>query len=171
MGVARGMTTVFLNTHMDELRDNRKYLAIDTFSGFTSEDVDFEVANRGKSRTAYFGFQYNDESVFRRNMTRLGFDRVEVLKLDVNRLEPRHLGPVSVALIDVDLYRPSLHALQVTYEALEPGGYIFVDDVAAGSEYDGAAQAYFEFIEGQGLPRVIVGDKCGVIRKQPVRPD
>lgn len=168
MGVARGMTTVFLNTHLDALKDKRQYLAIDTFSGFTSEDVDFEVTHRGKDRRAYFGFTYNDETVFRRNMAKLGFDRVEVLKLDVNDLEKEHLERVSVALIDVDLYRPTLQALRVTYEALEDGGYIFVDDVYTGTVYDGAAQAYFEFTDGMGLPRTTVGDKCGVIRKQPV---
>jgi predicted O-methyltransferase YrrM len=168
IGVARGMTTVFLNTHLDALGDKRRYLAIDTFSGFTSEDIDFEVAQRGKSRGSYFGFTYNDDMVFRRNMARLGFDRVDVLKLDVNQLAQEHLGKVSVALLDVDLYRPTLHALQVTYEALEDGGYIFVDDVSIGTVYDGAAQAYFEFTESLGLPRTTVGDKCGVIRKQPV---
>jgi predicted O-methyltransferase YrrM len=168
IGVARGMTTVFLNTHLDALKDGRKYLAIDTFSGFTSDDVDFEVAHRGKSRRAYFGFTYNDDMVFRRNMARLGFNRVEVLKLDVNDLEKEHLGSVSVALLDVDLYRPTLHALEVTYEALEDGGYIFVDDVSAGGVYDGAGQAYFEFTERMSLPRTQVGDNCGVIRKQPV---
>jgi len=165
MGVARGMTTVFLNTHLDALKDTRKYLAIDTFSGFTPGDVDFEVAHRGKSRQAYFGFTYNDERVFRRNMSNLGFDRVEVLKLDVNQLDRSHLGSVSVALLDVDLYRPTLHALEITYEALEPGGYIFVDDVSTGTVYDGAAQAYFEFTARVGLPQTLIGDKCGVIRR------
>jgi O-methyltransferase len=168
MGVARGMTTVFLNTHLDALRDQRKYLAIDTFSGFTSEDVDFEVTHRGKIRRAYSGFKYNDEKVFRRNMSRLGFNRVEVLKLDVNRLRSEHLGQVSVAILDVDLYRPTSHALEVTYEALQEGGFIFVDDVSSGTVYDGAAQAYLEFTQRMGLPWIQIGDKCGVVRKQLV---
>lgn len=167
IGVARGMTTVFLNTHLRQLGDEREYLAIDTFAGFTPEDVDFEVKHRGKSRRAYFGFAYNDELVFRRNMARLGFDRVQTLKLDVNDLRPEHLGSVSVALLDVDLYRPTSHALEVTYAALEDGGYIFLDDVSTGSVYDGAGQAYFEFTERMGLPPTRVGDNCGVIRKQP----
>jgi predicted O-methyltransferase YrrM len=168
LGVARGMTTVFLNTHLDALQDRRRYLAIDTFSGFTADDVDFEVAHRGKRRRDLFGFTYNDESIFRRNMARLGFDRVDVLKLDANDLRKHHLGDVSVALLDVDLYRPTLHALQVTYDALEDGGYIFVHDVAPGSVYDGAGQAYAEFTARMGLPRTQVGPNCGLIRKQPV---
>jgi predicted O-methyltransferase YrrM len=168
IGVARGMTTVFLNKHLDELGDRRPYLAIDTFSGFTSRDVDYEVAHRGKRREAFYGFTYNDAAVFRRNMARLGFDRVEVLKLDVNELRHDHLGPVSVALLDVDLFRPTLHALAVTYEALQEGGYIFVDDVVDGNIYDGAGQAYVEFTQRMGLPTIKVGDKCGVLRKQPV---
>ena len=167
IGVARGMTTVFLNTYLDELKDRRRYLAIDTFSGFTPEDVEHEVAHRGKPRKAYFGFTYNDASVFRRNMAHLGFGRVEVLPLDVNRLRPEQLGAVSVALLDVDLYRPTLHALEVAYEMLEPGGYIFVDDVSAGNVYDGADQAFAEFTNRLGLPALRVGEKCGVIRKTP----
>jgi hypothetical protein len=165
MGVARGMTTVFLNTHLDAIGDRRKYLAIDTFAGFTAEDIEFEVAHRGKTRDAYWGFAYNDEKVFRKNMARLGFDRVEVLKLDVNCLKKEDLGSVSVAILDVDLYRPTLHALEVTYEVLEDGGYIFVDDVSQGTAYDGAGQAYLEFTERIGLQRTQIGGKCGLIRK------
>jgi Macrocin-O-methyltransferase (TylF) len=165
MGVARGMTTAFLNTHLDALGDSRKYLAIDTFAGFTPEDIAFEVAHRGKNRDAYWGFTYNDEKVFRRNMARLGFDRVEVLRLDVNHLETEHLGRVSVAILDVDLYRPTLRALEVTYEVLEDGGYIFVDDVSPGTVYDGAGQAYLQFTERMGLERIQIGGKCGLIRK------
>jgi hypothetical protein len=74
---------------------------------------------------------------------------------------------VSVALLDVDLYRPTLRALEVTYDALENGGYIFVDDVVVSSIYDRAAQAYLEFTKRMDLPFTTVGDKCGVIRKQP----
>jgi hypothetical protein len=166
MGVARGMTTVFLNTHLDAMGDSRTYLAIDTFAGFTAEDIDFEVTHRGKNRRAYGGFAYNDEKVFRRNMARLGFDRVEVLKLDVNFLKQEDLGTVSVAILDVDLYRPTLRALEVTYEVLEVGGYIFVDDVSEGTAYDGAGQAYLEFTERMGLRRTQIGGKCGMIHKE-----
>ena len=168
IGVARGMTTVFLNTYLDELRDDRTYLAVDTFSGFTTEDVEYEVSRRGKQRKSYFGFTYNDATVFQRNMANLGFHRVKVLTLDANSLEQEILGAVSVALLDVDLYRPTLRALEVTYDVLEDGGYIFVDDVVESSIYDGAAQAYLEFTERMDLPLIKVGDKCGVIRKQSV---
>jgi hypothetical protein len=166
MGVARGMTTVFLNTHLDAIGDGRKYLAVDTFTGFTAEDIDFEVTHRGKNPRAYGGFAYNDEKVFRRNMARLGFDRVEVLKLDVNFLKKEDLGSVSVAILDVDLYRPTMRALEVTYEVLEVGGYIFVDDVSEGTVYDGAGQAYLEFTERMGLRQTRIGGKCGMIRKE-----
>lgn len=53
-------------------------------------------------------------------------------------------------------------------DALEEGGYIFVHDVSAGGEYDGAGQAYHEFTARMDLPPTMVGDNCGLIRKQLV---
>ncbi|HEV7956293.1 MAG TPA: TylF/MycF/NovP-related O-methyltransferase [Marisediminicola sp.] len=165
VGVARGLTTVFLTRHLDEIGDQRRYLALDTFSGFTAADVDHEVAARGKGRADFGVFGYNDVTVFRRNMQRLGLTRVDARQGDVGLLTPADVGLVSVVLLDVDLYRPTARALPVLYECLQPGGVIMVDDVIEHTRYDGAAQAYYEFVGARGLPIEIVAGKGGIIRK------
>lgn len=87
------------------------------------------------------------------------------MRIDVSDLTKNSLGRVLVALLEVDLCRPTLPALEVTYNALEDGGHVFVDEVWAGSAYDGAAQAYLEFTDKIKHQPHYVGDRCGVIRK------
>src|SRR5262249_39298129 len=48
IGVGGGATSIVLNTFMREKSINRPCYAIDTFSGFTDQDVDFERTQRGK---------------------------------------------------------------------------------------------------------------------------
>jgi predicted O-methyltransferase YrrM len=163
IGVARGMTTVFLNEHLAVTGDPRRYLCVDTFSGFTRRDIAYEVDRRGKRHGAYGGFTYLDAGVFSRNLA--GYDRVAVLQKDCNELTGSDLGPVSVAFLDVDLYQPTRRALEVLYEAAQPGGVILVDDVRPGGIYDGANAAYDEFCSAMGLEPVIVGTKAGAVYK------
>lgn len=164
IGVARGMTSVFLNEHMRAREDSRRYLCIDTFSGFTEADVAYEVTHRGKTRGFYSGFSYNSPDIFRRNLSR--YPNVEVLQKDANFVTKDDTGPIAVALIDVDLYLPIKNALSAIYEALIPGGYIVVDDVSKdGTIYDGARAAYLEFCRERGMPVEIICTNGGVVRK------
>lgn len=166
VGVARGQTTVFLNTHLRLTSDKRTYLCVDTFDGFLEKDILNEIDNRGKDdNLAYKGFAYNDANTFKKNMAALGFDNVKVLNKDANQLNEMDLGKISVALLDVDLYKPTLSALRVTFKCLEPGGVILVDDVMDDSLFDGAAQAYKEFCMEIGLSPVVLGRRTGVIKK------
>jgi hypothetical protein len=50
IGCAAGRTTVFLRKFMDENNIVKDYYALDTFSGFVPEHVDYEVARRDKNR-------------------------------------------------------------------------------------------------------------------------
>lgn len=166
VGVARGLTTVFLNTHLRRTGDRRRYLCVDTFEGFPQKDILHEMNNRGKKYdSAYKGFRYNDVHVFRKNMETLGFDNVKVLKRDADQLSQSDLGKISMALLDVDLYKPTLSALRIVFECLEPGGVIVVDDVMEDSLFDGAAQAYREFCGEASLSPVVLGRRSGIIKK------
>lgn len=166
VGVARGQTTVFLNTHLRLTSDKRSYLCVDTFEGFLEQDIDHEINIRGKNdNIAYKGFGYNDVHVFEKNMATLGFHNVKVLKKDANQLNEMDLGKISVALLDVDLYKPTLSALRIIFKCLEPGGVILVDDVMDGSLFEGAAQAYNEFCTEVGLFPMVLGRRSGIIEK------
>src|SRR5712691_8092238 len=53
IGCASGATTVFLNMHMDSAGIEKPYVCIDTFAGFTSADIDYEVRVRGKNNADF----------------------------------------------------------------------------------------------------------------------
>ncbi len=163
IGVARGMTTRFLAEHMVRQGIRKQYHAIDTFSSFTSDDLAYEVRNRGKTATDLVGFAYNDFEVWRRNFR--GFEFIEAHRTDCKDFEFSRIAPISVALLDVDLYLPTSKTLPPLYDALEPGGVILVDDVKRNSSWDGAHQAYMEFCAARDQPPELIGTKGGVLRR------
>lgn len=163
VGVARGMTTTFLLKHMEIEEDSRRYYCLDTFGGFTAEDVDYEVTVRDKKRRDYGGFAYNDLSAFKKNLIKNGFKNGIAIKADVGRFDFSVLAPIDVMLVDVDLYRPTLYALRDSYPFLNSRAFVMVDDVVAGSIYDGAGEAYHEFIKSENLPCIMLGKNAGLI--------
>ena len=54
-------------------------------------------------------------------------------------------------------------SLKAVYERSAPGGVIVVDDCKPGNTFDGAYQAYCEFIGERKLTSLIVHDKLGII--------
>lgn len=167
VGCSNGATTVFLNKYMDAQRILKDYYAIDTFSGFVPDDIEFEIANRSKTEDLYRGrFTANKKKWFDGTMRQHGITRVRSVKADVNEFDLRTLGPISFALLDVDLYRPIKKALKELYEVLTPGGVIVVDDCDPSNvRWDGSDQAYKEFMEGTNQPARIIHRKLGVIKK------
>jgi len=166
VGVAAGMTTIFLNNYMDAQEIDKTYYAIDTFSGFVAKDVEFERAHRGKKRERYSSFQVNKKTWFDASMQQNGITRVHSIEADVNEYDLASLGPLSFALLDVDLYRPMKKALKELYSVLSPGGMIVVDDCDSSNvKWDGSDQAYKEFMEELGLAPEIFHQKLGIIRK------
>lgn len=164
VGVWRGLTTVFLNEHMDRTGDERPYVAIDTFSGFTERDIAHEAAARGKQIDYRPHFKVNDAEVFQAHVA--SYPRVRVIARDIANVGPDDVGDVSLALLDVDLHEPTRRALTLVERVLRPGGVVVVDDVIddPGYGYDGAAAAYFEFCRDRGVAPEYVGGKAGVIR-------
>jgi hypothetical protein len=65
-------------------------------------------------------------------------------------------------LLDVDLYIPIRDSLPKIYAAMSPGGVLIVDDCQPNELWDGAIQAYEEFIKEKGIPQEIAFDKLGM---------
>ncbi|WP_182911996.1 TylF/MycF/NovP-related O-methyltransferase [Sphingomonas cavernae] len=164
VGVARGMTTKFLCEHIMREGLNETYYAIDTFSSFTSEDIDHEVNIRKKCHNDFNGFRYNDFKTWVNNFK--NYDFVIPVKADCSKFKYKDIKPIKLAFLDVDLYLPTRNALAAIFSALVEGGVIIVDDVAPNERYDGAYQAYMEFCDANGLQPVRVGKRCGIIRKE-----
>lgn len=166
IGVARGMTTVFMNEALTGMSDPRAYICVDTFAGFTDRDVKHERTKRGKRGVRFPEFSYNDPKVFAQNIARLGYSRVRCIPSDVAALTVDDIGPVSVAIIDVDLYLPSSAALKLIWACLQPGGRVLVDDVKPGTKWDGALQAIQEFAAETGIQWSSIGTKGGGFHKE-----
>lgn len=169
IGCYEGATTIWLNLHLDDLRADPRYVAIDTFDGFVRQDVQHEVVVR--ERGAYSGlyqaaFADNKREWVEATLELNGVSRVELIAADANTFDYESLGAVAFALVDVDLYRPVAHALEKLWPLLLPGGVIAVDDCdATVRQWDGALQAYQEFCHRHGLAEQVVQQKLGMISK------
>ena len=168
VGCANGRTTVFINKYMDAQRIEKKYYAVDTFSGFVAEDINYEFLERNK-KPSYFPitFHENMKKWFEYTMNLNSIRRVVAIQADVNKLDLTTLGALSFVLLDVDLYRPVKKSLPELYEALAPNGILIVDDCdSRDMSWDGSYQAYIEFMKEINQPIKIVYDKLGVVKKQ-----
>ncbi len=161
VGCAFGATTVFLNRHIDSLGLDVNYYAIDTFRGFTAEDISYE---RKVGRDYRYGeFRENSKATFDRTMRRNRVERVTSFRADASAFDYSKLAPFRLALVDVDLYQPVRAVLNSIYDHMSSGGVIVTDDCAPGGPWGGAYDAYAEFTESKGLDSVILHDKLGLV--------
>ncbi|MGH9177320.1 MAG: class I SAM-dependent methyltransferase [Acidimicrobiales bacterium] len=165
VGCAFGHTTVFLNRHLDDLGTAKPYHVVDTFSGFEAGDVEFERRQRGHGADDFGAFRVNSRRWFDTTMEVNGIRRVTAHEADAAEFDCAALGPVSWALVDVDLYRPVLASLRGLWAQLAPGGVIVVDDCTGGM-FDGAFEAYTTFAGSIGLPSKVVAGKLGLLEKR-----
>ncbi len=166
VGCYAGDTTVFLNKHMESCGIRKRYYCIDTFSGFTREDIEHEVSARDKKDAPFdLGFRDNSKRWFDETMLLNRIDHVRSIQADVNAFDFAGIDDISFCLIDVDLYRPVRSALERVYDRVPKGGIIIVDDCISAHLFDGAFQAYAEFVAARNIDRHIISGKLGVIEK------
>lgn len=167
VGCAGGSTTIFLNKFMDARKIEKKFVCIDTFSGFISEDIEYEVSERGKTKDLYKkSFKVNKKKWFDGTMKMNGIKRVHSIQADANKFDFSSLGKISFCLLDVDLYRPMKNSLPQLFDALSPKGMMVVDDCnEKNTRWDGSDQAYKEFLAEISYPMRIEEEKLGVIVK------
>lgn len=163
VGVARGMTTRFLCEHFRTSGYSGRFAVVDTFNSFPPEHLEHEVRQRGKRRGDLQAFRFSEFRSWTRNFSQ--FPSVVAYQADCATFDYGRLGPIKLALLDVDLYLPTKAALPAIYAQLTPGGVLLVDDVAPNSVWDGAYQAYHEFCDEMGLRPEVVGNKGGLLRK------
>ena len=87
------------------------------------------------------------------------------IKSDCSIFNYENISPIKLVFIDVDLYLPTKKTLNKVFNHVIKGGYILVDDVQDNKNYDGAYQAYMEFCSEKNIKPIIIGNKCGLIKK------
>lgn len=163
VGCAYGSTTAYLNMHLKHQGRTVDYIALDTFQGFVSNHADYEVSVRGKSSSLHHFFSINKKKWVQAGLDDCGFTKIRLEQTDCTTFDFDHLKPIAFALVDVDLYLPIRDILPKLYRNMAPGGIIVVDDCQPDTLWDGANQAYREFVEAHGLPVTIAADKLGII--------
>ena len=161
IGVARGMTTRFICEYLKDVNNKPSFYCIDTFNSFVKEDVQYEIDKRKKNKSELIGFSYNNFDSWKKNFK--DFDFIKAVQLDVKHFNFKKIRPIKFALLDVDLYVPTLTTLNNLKENMSEGGVLMVDDVSEDNSWDGANQAFHEFVKKYSLKFKLVGKKCGVI--------
>lgn len=170
VGVGRGLTSVFLLEHLKATGDPRSLILIDTFTGFTETDIDYELRNRNRKRSDLSDFSYGDPGVLRGDLNRLGYSNHRIIVGDCARVDWAEIGPIAAMLLDVDLYAPTKAALEGAWPHLLPGGGIVVDDCIANHWANGSLEACNHFIRARGLPCTPVDGKARLVEKPRSEP-
>jgi predicted O-methyltransferase YrrM len=165
VGCHQGWTTCLLLEALIEQRVKRDYVCIDTFSGFTSEDLKFEYEVRGKAPGLYDDlFSINDPEWLKAAVSHSGYTNVSVRKADAAAFDYQTLGQIAFAFVDLDLYRPVKASLTRILPGMARGGVIVVDDCNPADNYwDGAYHAYADVCRKHGIQPEIVCQKFGII--------
>ena len=165
VGVARGMTTKFILTHLHSNGgfSSGKYIALDTFNSFEPDDLEYEVNKRGKKLWELKGFNYISLKSWSNNFKNENF--LQIIQSDCKKFDYIKISPIKFALIVVDLYMTTLAALENIYKLLIPGGAIIVDDCKEDVLYDGAYSALKEFAKINNIKFTKIGEKGALIIK------
>lgn len=164
VGVSRGETTVFLHKHLESLGIDPDYYCVDTFDGFTPEDVAVE-RERGRTEGYESWFRHTSPSAFERGLKMHGYSPT-VIQADAATFDYSTLPPIAFAFVDLDVYRPMAAALAGCWERLVPGGIMVADDCLAGSNmWEGARLAYEEFCERLGVTPDVRNEQLGHVMK------
>ena len=151
VGCFLGGTAALACKMMKNLGIHKRYVAIDTFTGFVPDHFEVDAARGvgGKRRDEFRA----DEQTVRRLLRLWGAPEVEVLKADVATLGENDLpDDISLALVDVDLEVPTYEGLRLVTSRLSAGGLVLVDDCNEGAEWTGAIRGYQSFVQDRGLP-------------------
>jgi O-methyltransferase len=153
VGCFRGHTAAEAFRSLKNWGAERRYVCIDTFSGFVPEQF-AEDKEFGTNPNFHAQFSFNSRRSVERMFRRLGYDEIEVIEGDIVEMPDSRLPEqISVCLLDVDLAIPIHEGLKKVYPRMAPGGIILVDDCEeeGQTEWAGALVGYKRFVEEAGL--------------------
>lgn len=130
----------------------KRYVCVDTFGGFVSEQFDRDV-ELGTASTRRRDFAGNSVGTVLRLLDHYGVAAIELVRGDIATLPEQRLPErISVGLVDVDLEVPVYEGLRQLQPRLAEGGVLLVDDCPEGYNWPGARVGYRRFTDERGLP-------------------
>ncbi|PLX66988.1 MAG: dTDP-6-deoxy-L-hexose 3-O-methyltransferase [Denitrovibrio sp.] len=158
-GVLHGAGTLSwakLSSIFEPVNHTRKIIGFDTFEGF----VDIHDKDKKGGTSSHFktggltGLNYDDVQkgveVYDLNRPLNHIEKVELIKGDLCVTAPKYVEEnphlvVSLLYLDVDLYEPTLKALEVFYPRMPKGSIIVFDELNA-KMFPGETRAVEEFL-------------------------
>ena len=161
-GVFRGNSLMWLTQVSQVLEPfalNRKFVGFDTFEGFRSLDAEKDPDDVGTNTFADTSYEILAKAIelFDTDRPVSGIPKVELVIGDVTETARTYVEAhpelmVAMLILDTDLYRPTLAALEAFVPLMPPGGVILFDELAY-EFFPGETAAMKEFFGGQ-MPRV-----------------
>lgn len=154
LGVYQGALAAELN----QLFPDRPLYLFDTFSGFSSADVETERQLDVCTRASAGDFGDTSEELVRSRLPHP--ERAVFCKGHFPETLPENLPPLAFVSLDPDLYEPTLSGLYAFWPKLVPGGVILVHDYNS-SQFPGAGKAVRQFCLEEGLMAIPLADLHG----------
>lgn len=128
-GVWRGGASVFMKAALNELSMSRKVFVADSFCGFQKKnELRFDI-DKGAN------FLDAKELAVSKDEVKKNFEKYKLLDENVVFIEgfientlPSFTASLSLVRLDMDLYGPTLMALEYLYDKLSIGGFVIIDD-------------------------------------------
>lgn len=154
IGVYQGEFAKFIN----QVFPNRTFYLFDTFKGFDQRDMDIELNRKfiHRDKTGHLGdtsIEYVKEKML--------YPEKCIFKQGYFPETAKGINDQFVFVsIDVDLYKPTIEALNFIYPLLTSPGFMLVHDYNI-NRYKGATEAVKKFRDDNKLTLVPIGDKGG----------
>lgn len=94
-----------------------------------------DIEELGMERSLANHFTKNDPRWLKATLKAANIDCVDIVPGDATQFDFSKCGPISFALLDVDLFEPVLDILPKLYKEMSSGGIIVVDDCAPSSKW------------------------------------
>jgi O-methyltransferase len=151
VGCWRGGTAAIVDQFLRNTGNDRRYICIDTFSGFVDEQFDADLLN-GTPPGNRGVFRANPKAVVRKLLDHWGAPSVELVKGDIVCMPDDDIPvDIAVCLLDVDLEAPVYEGLRRIVPKLVPGGVVLVDDCLETTEWRGARVGYAKYCAETGI--------------------
>jgi O-methyltransferase len=164
IGAATCGTAIEGLSTLKQLGSEREYVCIDTFTGYVPEQFDEDIRRGLKMPWRRSLYASNDLALVQSILRVHHANEIRLVQADIctyNDLPET----ISMCLLDVNLYEPTLAGLDKVWPRLEPGGTILVDDCGDGVDWQ-ARKALAEFCEKMRLPFRREWNNVGFITKQ-----
>jgi len=128
----------------------RDFWLFDTYEGFTTELSSDDIDLNGKSIVDYDLSKYRETicgvDAVRSRMLKTGVDPQQLFLVQgpiEQTARAFDTGPIAILRLDVDLFAPTVAALEAFYDRLVPGGWLIVDDYGHWQGCRKAVDEYF----------------------------